>query len=169
MILVLTGTIALPFDRLAAAVAGLSVKYPVVFQSALSEEYAHRFREAKNLRFVRHLPAAEMRQLIRTTRVPITHAGPGTIFDCLEQERVPLVFPRSKRFGEHVDDHQERFARHLYGRGLIRLVEHVEALPEAVARYMEDPAAAYLDTAAQQHRRARFLQRLGEEVEMLLR
>jgi len=59
------------------------------------------------------LGPAEMADLLRRADAVVTHAGPGSIMDAREHGHVPVVVPRSPRWHEHVDDHQERFARRL--------------------------------------------------------
>ena len=41
------------------------------------------------------------------------HSGPGTVALANTTGHVPIVVPRLKQFGEHVDDHQRDFARRL--------------------------------------------------------
>ena len=48
-------------------------------------------------------------------RIVITHGGPSSFMPALEMGKIPVVVPRQKRFGEHINDHQldfvKRFAR----------------------------------------------------------
>lgn len=58
-------------------------------------------------------------RLLDAADAVVTHGGPGTIMDARERGHVPVVVPRDPRLGEHVDDHQLRFARFLAGRGVV--------------------------------------------------
>ncbi|GAA4080013.1 hypothetical protein GCM10023066_08750 [Nocardioides kongjuensis] len=49
----------------------------------------------------------------------VTHGGPGSIMDAREHGHLPIVVPRDPRLGEHVDDHQQRFARFVSRTGLV--------------------------------------------------
>ncbi|SJN11877.1 polysaccharide biosynthesis protein CpsF [Leucobacter sp. 7(1)] len=52
------------------------------------------------------LPAEELLAAARGADVVITHAGVGTVLQLLENGVSPVVVPRRRVRGEHVDDHQ---------------------------------------------------------------
>ena len=56
------------------------------------------------------LEPPELKAEIAGADVVITHGGPGTIHDARSAGHRPIVLPRDPRHGEHVDDHQQRFA-----------------------------------------------------------
>lgn len=121
MILVTLGTHPSPMDRLLATLAQLvgdgRISEPVVVQSA-----AYGVRPAGlELRDV--VPAGELASLARQASAIVTHGGPGSITLALTAGRRPIVVPRDPAFGEHVDDHQVRFARWLATRRPILVVE----------------------------------------------
>jgi UDP-N-acetylglucosamine transferase subunit ALG13 len=68
----------------------------------------------------------------------ISHAGVGSIICALRAGHVPVIFPRLKRYGETVDDHQAELAEALASRGDVRVAwtgaELVEAVATAPAR-----------------------------------
>jgi UDP-N-acetylglucosamine transferase subunit ALG13 len=43
----------------------------------------------------------------------VSHAGPSTILEARQRGHRPIVVPRQAQLGEHVDDHQSRFASRL--------------------------------------------------------
>ncbi|MBM7518314.1 glycosyltransferase [Nocardioides nitrophenolicus] len=63
-------------------------------------------------------PAA-MADLLDRADAVITHGGPGSIMDAREHGHLPIVVPRDPHQGEHVDDHQQRFARFVSRTGLV--------------------------------------------------
>jgi UDP-N-acetylglucosamine transferase subunit ALG13 len=63
----------------------------------------------------------------------VSHAGVGTILCAVRAGHVPVVFPRLKRYGETVDDHQLELGRRLAGDGRLVLVEEGAELAGAVA------------------------------------
>ncbi len=71
----------------------------------------------------------------------VCHGGPATIMDARASGRVPIVVPRRKHLGEHVDDHQVLFARTLAERGQIVLAETEVALHRALDDGLERPDA----------------------------
>lgn len=81
-----------------------------------------------------------LQELVRSAWVVVCHGGPGVIMEVRKSGLRPLVVPRSPREGEHVDDHQQRFCRHLAGKGLIELVASEQALHAAIGRDLAAPA-----------------------------
>ena len=109
MIYVATGTHAEPCDRLLRVMETWAVEQgeEVLFQGAKPGV------SFKSLQHVHLLSPKAHREAIQRARVVVTHAGPATIMDVLEQGKVPLVVPRDPEYGEHVDAHQIRFAGRL--------------------------------------------------------
>lgn len=75
----------------------------------------------------------QMRELIARADVVITHGGPGTISDARHSGHRPIVFPRDHQHGEHVDDHQQRFAAWCAGRELAQFARTLADLDAAIA------------------------------------
>ncbi|MDQ6527209.1 glycosyltransferase [Nocardioides sp. LHD-245] len=65
------------------------------------------------------LDPAALAELLDRADAVVTHGGPGSIMDAREHGHLPVVVARDPRLGEHVDDHQQRFARFLARTGLI--------------------------------------------------
>lgn len=65
------------------------------------------------------LGPAAMSDLLDRADAVVTHGGPGSIMDAREHGHLPVVVPRDPRLGEHVDDHQQRFARFVARTGLV--------------------------------------------------
>jgi UDP-N-acetylglucosamine transferase subunit ALG13 len=103
----------------------------------------------------------------------LSHASPGTVFDALAGASQPLVVPRRREYGEHVNDHQVRFARRLGDLGLAWTADDAYAAAAAIER----AAAEGVDLrrarvreahAASIERTERFVERFGNTVESLL-
>lgn len=142
MILVLTGTHHQPFDRLVAAAAGLGADgEDVVVQAGASA-----VRPA-GCRVQAWWPPDDLARLADEAAVIVSHGGPGSLFLAWERGRVPVVVPRDPSRGEHVDDHQQRFARTIEDRA--RVVWDVRDLAGAVdiARTMLEPGLPRRDEA----------------------
>jgi UDP-N-acetylglucosamine--N-acetylmuramyl-(pentapeptide) pyrophosphoryl-undecaprenol N-acetylglucosamine transferase len=75
-----------------------------------------------------YLHPVEMRTAMREADVVIAHAGIGSALSALEAGRLPVLVPRRKAFGEHVDDHQATLGRAISGLGLavVREVADIE-------------------------------------------
>jgi UDP-N-acetylglucosamine transferase subunit ALG13 len=62
----------------------------------------------------------------------VTHAGVGTILCARRAGHTPVVVPRLRRYGEHVDDHQAELTRALESQGAVIAVWEMENLAAAV-------------------------------------
>lgn len=71
--------------------------------------------------------------------IVVCHGGPATILAAREAGVLPVVVPRDPAAGEHVDDHQLRFVRHLSAEGLVVHAETEELLRETVDAALENP------------------------------
>lgn len=60
-----------------------------------------------------YLPHDELQMRMAGADVVVSHGGPSTIADAWKAGHVPVVVPRDDGFGEHVDDHQMKFAQRL--------------------------------------------------------
>jgi UDP-N-acetylglucosamine transferase subunit ALG13 len=70
------------------------------------------------------LPFNKMISYIKQARLVITHGGPATIFQCLYMKKTPMVLPRLKTYGEHINDHQLIFCSKLQTKRFIELVNN---------------------------------------------
>ena len=64
----------------------------------------------KNFKYKNFLTQKEFSEYIKKASIVITHAGVGSILTAMEYGKPILVFPRLKKYGEHVDDHQLQIA-----------------------------------------------------------
>jgi len=75
----------------------------------------------------------EMVARFERARVVVTHAGVGSILLATRSGHVPIVMPRMRRHGEHVDDHQVELARALERDGRVLVCWEAAQLPALVA------------------------------------
>lgn len=88
------------------------------------------------------VPYDELVRLMSEADVVITHGGPATIFEARSQGRVPVCVPRNPELGEHVDGHQQRFARYLAAKGALRLCEDEATFVAQLDAILADPSVA---------------------------
>lgn len=104
MILVLLGTQDKPFDRILKAVAKQidkgNIKEKVVAQTGCT------LFEHKKIKTFDFVSKEEIEKLIDKAKLIITHAGVGTITECIVRNKKVIVVPRLKKYGEHTNDHQ---------------------------------------------------------------
>jgi UDP-N-acetylglucosamine transferase subunit ALG13 len=125
MIFVTIGT-SEPFDRLLNAVDELATDELIVAQVGRSRMWPRRAQCHEFLSF------DEVDEFIRRARVVVAHAGVGSVLTAARAGHIPIVATRLRRYGEAVDDHQVPFARRLAANGVVRWVEDLAHLAEAV-------------------------------------
>ncbi|HUS60175.1 MAG TPA: glycosyltransferase [Nevskiaceae bacterium] len=114
MIFITVGTTKFPFTRLLKAVDKVMMNFKkkekLVVQAGTSDyQFQH-----QNAQVFREVPFDKMVAFLKKSRQIICHGGPATIFLALKYgKNKPLVVPRTKKFGEHVDNHEVFFARFL--------------------------------------------------------
>lgn len=128
MIFVTVGNSNIGFERLIKAMDTLTPKLPYeVIMQIGSSSYI-----PINAKWFRYSDYETMLEYFKNAKVIITHAGAGTILDILMLGKKPIVVPRLKKFGEHIDDHQLEIVRALEERGLVIPVYYIEKLGEAI-------------------------------------
>lgn len=129
-----------PFPRLLTAVEELArqkaLPQPVIVQSGstpFSSEVCISIPFLDMKGFAQHIQQAE---------IVIMHAGAGSVIHACRAGKIPIVMPRQRRFGEHIDDHQIEFARHLEQTAKLIVVERINDLEEAIRRVQDIRVAA---------------------------
>lgn len=134
MIFATVGTHEQPFDRLLKELDRLrengSIKERIVMQTGFST-YQPKHCESYKL-----IPYQEMERYIKEAEIVITHGGPASFLAPLQAGKIPVVVPRQKQFGEHVNDHQLEFCRAVEKRtGNILVVEEIGELGKTIKDY----------------------------------
>jgi beta-1,4-N-acetylglucosaminyltransferase len=132
LILVSLGTHEQPFERALDLVEALAGEEDVVVQHGHTPARPG----TSGVRWLRFVSYEEMVALVREASGVLCHAGVGTVMTTLGLGRTPVVVPRLRRLGEHVDDHQLQITRALAARGLV------------VPLYEDDDPLAALQAAA---------------------
>ncbi|WP_091348067.1 glycosyltransferase [Micromonospora rhizosphaerae] len=83
----------------------------------------------------------ELQRAIVEATVVVCHGGPATITEARRSGHLPVVVPRDPTRHEHVDNHQQLFARRLGAAGMVRLVESEADLVESLDKALADPGA----------------------------
>ena len=134
MIFVTVGTHEQPFDRLIKYVDELKasgrITDDIFIQTGFSDY------EPTSCSWKKLLGADEMEGLIDKAHIIITHGGPSSFLAPLNKGKVPIVVPRMKQFGEHVNNHQVKFTRAVSEwRNNIILIEEIDQLENAIKNY----------------------------------
>lgn len=115
MIFATLGTHHDPFPRAIDAALTLAGDAELVVQHGHTEPVG----AGPNVRFYQWLVPDEVDALFREATLVITHAGVATVVGALRAGHHPIVIPRRKCFGEHVDDHQMQIVSELTRVGLV--------------------------------------------------
>jgi len=139
LVFVTVGTDHHPFDRLcgwadAWVAEGRHLEVPWFVQSGTSKAPAVApWRD--------YVGYDEMCDFMARAVAVVCHGGPATIMDARRLGRVPIVVPRNADLGEHVDNHQQRFARRMAELGEIHLAQSQDEMFELVEKAIADPSA----------------------------
>lgn len=136
MVFVTVGTHEQPFDRLLREVDRIKgegwIKDNVIMQTGYSS-YEPEHCEWKKL-----FSCEEMDRAVEEADIVVTHGGPASFIAPLRLGKIPVVVPRQKRYGEHVNDHQMEFCRAVEERmGNIIVVEEIGQLQRCISGYHE--------------------------------
>jgi UDP-N-acetylglucosamine transferase subunit ALG13 len=165
LIFVTVGTDHHPFDRLidwidAWLADGGAHRVACLVQTGTSKPP----RRAESRRYLGY---TEIEEVVGTAIGVVTHGGPGSIMLCAYLGKTPIVVPRVRRLGEHVDDHQVLFSRRLAAEGEIELAESEGGFRDHLDRVVAEGRRP--GSARSKERVAEAVQRFEELVNGLFR
>lgn len=132
MILVLLGTQDRQFNRLINEVVNLKkkgiIKDRIIIQKGVS------IFEDKKIESFDFAPKEKIEELIDNAKLIITHAGVGTIIDCLNKDKKVIVVPRLKKYSEHTNDHQLQITKEFADKNYIIPVYEINKLRQAIEK-----------------------------------
>ena len=131
MIFVTVGTERFPFNRLIRVVDEAAAH---VDGEAIFVQLGHSTYLPKRCQWARFLTYQELIGQLQQARVVVSHAGAGMLVLCARWGKVPIVIPRRRRFGEHLDDHQMELATRMARSGFVLLAEPLEELVPLLRR-----------------------------------
>lgn len=111
MIFVSVGTHEQQFDRLITTIDTL--KRDNIIQEDVFIQRGYTSYRPAACEYIDLLGYDMMVEYIRKSSIYITHGGPGSIFLGWQNDKIPIVVPRMKEYGEHVDNHQIDFVKRL--------------------------------------------------------
>lgn len=121
MIFVVCGTQKFPLNRLLIALDELVESGKI--QEEIIAQIGNSDYHPKHYQWVDFYEGVEFEEKIKECSILFTHSGVGTILTGKEYKKPVLVFPRSQKHGEHVDDHQWQIARMFAKRQYILICE----------------------------------------------
>jgi len=129
MIFLTVGT-QFPFDRLVKAVDELVGRNG--FDEQIFAQIGDSSYKPRNFKAIPLLEKKVFDKNISEASCIVSHAGIGTIAMALDNEKPLLVMPRSRKYGEVVNDHQAAIARKFEQLGHILVAYDVEDLSDGI-------------------------------------
>ena len=123
MIFVTVGT-ARDFSRLIKKVDEIAgkIKEEIIVQKGFTKY------NPRNCKYFEFVSRGEFLGYIKKTDIVITHAGAGTIIECLKNKKPTITVPRRKKYNEHRNDHQMDVAKELEREGKVLVCYDVKNL-----------------------------------------
>lgn len=132
MILVTLGTQDKEFTRVLKEIDRLIdkkvIKEEVVVQAGYTKY------SSKNMKIFDYVSKKELEKYINEASFIITHAGVGTIFDCLKKDKKIIAIPRLSKYKEHNNDHQLELLEEFSKENLIIPVVEMDELESAIKK-----------------------------------
>jgi UDP-N-acetylglucosamine transferase subunit ALG13 len=119
MILVTVGNATQGFPRLLDAVDRIAGEGAFGGDAILVQSGHTRDFRPRHCRHQAFFPMEEFIALVHEASLVIAHAGAGTLFHVFGAGKIPVVMPRRRQYGEHVDDHQVELVRALSAEGRV--------------------------------------------------
>lgn len=144
LVLVSVGSDHHPFQRLVDWSDDFARRHPEV-RVVVQFGHATPPRNADGSSFYAH---GDFQKLMSQATAIVVQGGPAGIFEARGHGVLPIVVPRRRAEGEHVDDHQRSFARFVDRSGRAVMVEHAEAFHASLERALVDPTSHRIDPSS---------------------
>ena len=134
MIFITVGNATQGFPRLLKAIENLGKAGCFGSERMLIQTGSNSSIALEDVEQIDFLPLEKFLDALCEARVIISHGGAGTLLQILQLGRIPVVLPREKKFGEHVDDHQIELVQALALEKRVIPVFQVEDLLQAISQ-----------------------------------
>lgn len=130
MIFIILGTQKFQLNRLLAMIDELLDKKGI--QDTVYAQIGNSDYEPKNYEYVRFMDKEQFEQKIKESDLIITHSGVGSIITAVNARKPVIVFPRLKKYKEHVDDHQVEIADAFEKKGYVLKYDENKKLEDLI-------------------------------------
>lgn len=143
MIFVTVGT-QLPFDRMLDMVSDVVAELSAESGSSIEcvAQSGDTDKEWANIQKMGSVDTVAFAELLEKADVVISHAGMGTIIQCMSMAKPLVIVPRLSKYGEHRNDHQVDTAQE-FASEAIMLANDKEELLDAVKKALVFDPEAY--------------------------
>ncbi len=132
MILITLGTQDKEFTRILKEVDKLITKKVIKEEVVVQAGYTK--YKSKNMKIFDYVSKTELEKYIEKASFVITHAGVGTIFDCLKKNKKIIAVPRLSKYKEHNNDHQLQIVEEFGKEGFLIPVYEMDELEQAIQK-----------------------------------
>lgn len=135
MIFVCVGTSDDPFDRLLEIIDELCEKK--IIKDRVVAQIGRTSYKPRNYEFFKMTEAQKFQEYLEKADYIISHAGIGCVLSAIKMEKKVIIFPRMKKYHEHVDDHQMEMMKAFVEKGYILGATDKKQLKQAVEKIGE--------------------------------
>lgn len=132
MILVLLGTQNNDFHRLLSEIEK-NINDGIIKQKVIVQAGFTKYNSEK-MKIFSLISKDELCKLVEKADLVITHAGIGSIEMALEKGKKVIAVPRKKKYGEHVNDHQQDIEKKFNDNGFLIGIDDVCDLKKAIIK-----------------------------------
>lgn len=154
MILVTLGTQKQSFERLLNMIENSSLKDEIIVQAGYTN---FKSKKMKIFDFVNY---EKMEELIDRADLIITHGGTGSILGPLKKRKKVIACARLKKYGEHVDDHQQQIVDIFSEVGYILKLDEDSSLDELIKKIRSQKLKKFVSNTDI------FLENIRKEIEL---
>lgn len=128
MIFVTVGTSDFDFIRLVKFMdeSAKNIREEIIIQKGKTN---YKTKNCKGFDFIED---KKYHKYMQNARIIITHAGVGSILTCLKYNKKPVIVPRLKKYGEHIDNHQIEIAKKFSEKFYLEVIENVNKLKSII-------------------------------------
>lgn len=157
MILVTLGTQKQPFLRLLNYIENSNIEEKIIVQAG------HTIFSSEKMELFSFKDYKEMGNLIKKASIIITHGGTGSIIEPLKLNKKVIVCARKKKYGEHIDDHQEEIVELFVKEGFVLELNELNDINEVINRIKKFKPKTYNSDTS------KFKLKLINEIDLLLK
>ena len=133
MIYVTLGTQKFQFDRVLKKLDQL-IESKCIKDELVVQCIYHTYKP-KNFDVFKLKPIEEVEEILKKSKLVITHAGTGSLIQCIKFKKRTVVVPRLVNFGEHVDNHQSEISKVFQVKGNATVITEIDDLDMYVKDY----------------------------------
>ncbi len=154
MILVTLGTQKQSFERLLNMIENSSLKDEIIVQAGYTDF------KSKKMKIFDFVDYEEMGKLVNRADLIITHGGTGSIIGPLKKGKKVIACARLKKYGEHVDDHQQQIVDIFSEVGYIFKLDEDSSLDELIKKIRSQKLKKFVSNTDI------FLENIRKEIEL---